>query len=244
VASSNLDLAINALVLIRNAQRAIDAALRLPADDRAAVAEQVEAVRRSVGEVAASLAGTIPGAQSLAGAGQVAAGGLAQRPEFRALTGMVSFFARQGSEALGAVAGIAGSMGGGRDRSLALSERISSRLEEVGVGTREDLARELGVDSRSPDFQDALERTLGTGRAEWYGSGTYGLPRDELEAMISEARAASAQAAKPPKPEPEQAEPEQAESPGPGLAPAIDELSASLEQLEGAVSARADEPAS
>jgi hypothetical protein len=30
------------LVLIRNAQRAIDAALRLPADDRAAVGEQIE----------------------------------------------------------------------------------------------------------------------------------------------------------------------------------------------------------
>jgi hypothetical protein len=160
-------------------------------------------VRRSVGQVAASLAGTIPGAQSLAGAGQVAAGGLAQRAEFRALTGMVSFFARQVSEALGAVAGIAGSMGSGRDRSLALSERIVGRLEEVGVATREDLARELGVDSRSPDLQDAVERTLGTGRAEWYGSGTYGLRRAELEAMISSAREASERAAEEPS-EPEE----------------------------------------
>lgn len=237
MASSNLDLAINALVLIRNAQRAIDTALRLPAEDRAAVAEQVEEVRHSVGQVAASLAGTIPGAQSLAGAGQVAAGGLAQRSEFRALTGMVSFFARQGSEALGAVAGIAGSMGG-RDRSLALSERISSRLEEVGVATREDLARELGVDPRSADFQDALERTLGTSRAEWYGSGTYGLPRDELEAMISEAREASERSAEEQNAEP--AEAEAARAPRPGLDSAIDDLSSSLDELQGAVSARTE----
>ncbi len=234
MANSNLDLAINALVLIRNSQRAIDAALRLPAEDRAAVADQVEAVRRSVGQVASSLAGTIPGAQSLAGAGQVAAGGIAQRPEFRAVTGMVSFFAKQGSEVLGAVAGVAGSLGGGRDRSLALSERISKRLAEVGVATREDLARELGVDPRSADFQEALERTLGTGRAEWYGAGTYGLPRDELEAMISKARKLS-------EGEPVSAQDAPAE-PGapslPALGSAIDELNSSLDQLSGAVSAR------
>ena len=236
-ASSNLDLAINALVLIRNAQRAIDAALRLPAEDRAAVAAHVDAVRTSVGEVAASLASTIPGAQSLAGAGQVAAGGLAQRTEFRALTGMVSFFARQGSEALGAVAGVAASLGGGRDRSLAISERISARLEEVGVATREDLAREVGADPRSPDFQDALERTLGTGRAEWYGSGTYGLPRGELEAMISKARKASEEGDEPAAEE----EPEPApHPPRPALGSAIEELSTSLEQLQGAVSARTE----
>jgi len=229
---SNLDLAINALVLIRNAQRAIDAALRLPAEDRAAVAEHVEAVRRSVGQVAGSLAATIPGAQSLAGAGQVAAGGLAQRPEFRALTGMVSFFARQGSEALGAVAGVAGSLGGGRDRSLLLAERITRRLREVGVATREDLARELDVDPRSADFQDALERTLGTGRAEWYGSGTYGLPRKELDGMISKARQATDAAP------PEAAEPRSAELPA--LGNAMDELNASLDRLSGAVSTRRD----
>ncbi len=239
MASSNLDLAINALVLIRNAQRAIEAALRLPAEDRAAVAEQIDAVRRSTGQVAASLAATIPGAQSLAGAGQVVGGGLAQRPEFRALTGMVGFFAKQGSEALGAVAGVAGSLGGGRDQSLVLSERISKRLAEVGVATREDLARELDVDPRSGDFQDAVERTLGTGRAEWYGSGTYGLPRSELETMISAARQTADDA------EPAGAEPEAAEAPGPeqsgAIAPldgAIDELNSSLNRLSGAVSAR------
>ena len=229
MAGSNLDLAINALVLIRNAQRAIDAALRLPAEDRASVAEHVDAVRRSVGQVAASLAATIPGAQSLAGASQVAAGGLATRREFRALTGMVSFFARQGSEALGAVAGMAGALGG-RDRSLALSERITVRLAEVGVATREDLARELGVEPRSPDFQDALERTLGTGRAEWYGSGTYGLPRGDLEAMISRARDAS------------RTLPDEPDQPRPASLPeldlAMDELSSSLDRLSGAVSAR------
>ncbi len=237
--SSNLDLAINALVLIRNAQRAIDTALRLPAEDRAAVAAQVDAVRRSAGQVAASLAATIPGAQSLAGAGQVVGGGLAQRPEFRALTGMVGFFARQGSEALGAVAGVAGSLGG-RDRSLALSQRISKRLTEVGVATRDDLARELDVDPRSGDFQDALERTLGTGRAEWYGSGTYGLPRGELETMISKARETTEADAAPREPEAEESGPE----PG-GAAPlgsVIDELSSSLEELTDAVSARTGEP--
>jgi hypothetical protein len=241
VASSNLDLAINGLVLIRNAQRAIEAALRLPAEDRAAVAEQIDAVRRSTGQVAASLAATIPGAQSLAGAGQVVGGGLAQRPEFRALTGMVGFFAKQGSEALGAVAGVAGSLGGGRDQSLVLSERISKRLAEVGVATREDLARELDVDPRSGDFQDALERTLGTGRAEWYGSGTYGLPRSELETMISAARQTVEDA------EPAGAEPEATEAPDPeqsgAIAPldgAIDELNSSLNRLSGAVSARTE----
>jgi hypothetical protein len=227
--SSNLDLAINALVLIRNAQRAIDSALRLPDEDRAAVAEQVDAVRRSTGKVAASLAATIPGAQSLAGAGQAVGG----RPEFRALTGMVSFFARQGSEALSAVAGVAGSLGGSRDRSLALSERIGERLQEVGVATREDLARELAVDPRSPDFRDAVERTLGTGRAEWYGTGTYGLPRDELEAMISKARAATEEAAPS---EPPESQPTPA--PIPALDTAIDELNSSLDRLNGAVSAR------
>ena len=238
MASSNLDLAINALVLIRNAQRAIETALRLPAEDRAAVAAQVEAVRRSAGQVAASLAATIPGAQSLAGAGQVVGGGLAQRPEFRALTGMVGFFARQGSEALGAVAGVAGSLGG-RDRSLELSQRISKRLTEVGVATRDDLARELDVDPRSGDFQEALERTLGTGRAEWYGSGTYGLPRGELETMISKARDSTEAGAAPEEPQPEEPAPE----PGTDapLGSVIDELSSSLDELSDAVSARTGE---
>jgi hypothetical protein len=233
--SSNLDLAINALVLIRNAQRAIDMALRLPAEDRAAITDQVDAVRRSTGKVAASLAATIPGAQSLAGAGQVVGGGLAQRPEFRAMTEMVGFFARQGSEALGAIAGIAGSLGSGRDSSLAMSDRIAKRLAEVGVATRDDLARELEVDQRSQEFQDALERTLGTGRAEWYGSGTYGLPRGELQAMISRAKqeaeehAVPADASEPGEPQPPLAA---------SLDTAIDELNSSLDRLSGAVSAR------
>jgi hypothetical protein len=228
---SNLDLAINALVLIRNAQRAMDAALRLPAEDRAAVADQVDAVRRSTGKVATSLAATIPGAQSLAGAGQAAAG----RPEFRALTGMVSFFARQGAEALGAVAGVAGSLGGGRDRSLAMSERITKRLAVAGVATRDDLARELDVDPRSPDFQEAIERTLGTGRAEWYGAGTYGLPRDELQAMITRARDEAEQA---PAAEEEAATGAERAPLAESLDGAIDELSSSLDRLSGAVSAR------
>jgi hypothetical protein len=94
------------------------------------------------------------------------------------------------------------------------------------------------VDPRSPDFQDALERTLGTSRAEWYGSGTYGLPREELEAMISKAREASERSA-----EGRDAEPAEDEAPPavrPGLGPAIDELSTSLEDLQGAVWARTE----
>jgi hypothetical protein len=186
-----------------------------------------------------SLAATIPGAQSLAGAGQVVGDGLAQRPEFRALTGMVGFFARQGSEALGAVAGVAGTLGG-RDRSLALSQRITKRLTEVGVATRDDLARELDVDPRSGDFQDALERTLGTGRAEWYGSGTYGLPRGELETMISKAREATEADVAPQEAEPEGSAPEHgAVAP---LGSVIDELSSSLDELTDAVSVRTGEP--
>ena len=230
---NNLDLAINGLVLIRNAQRAIDAALRLPAEDRAAVAEHVEAVRKSTGQVAGSLAATIPGAQSLAGAGQVVGESLAQRTEFRALSGMRQLLRAPGVGALGAVAGVAATLGGGRDRSLALSERITKRLEEVGVATREDLARELAVDPRSADFQDALERTLGTGRAEWYGSGTYGLPRGELESMISKAREANAGTEEPAEAAEESPSPERA-----SIAPlggAIDDLNASLDELSAAV---------
>ena len=229
--ASNLDLAINALVLIRNAQRALDTALRLPAEDRAAVAEQIDAVRRSTVKVAASLAATIPGAQSLAGAGQMMGEGLAQRPEFRRLTGMVSFFARHGSEALEAVAGVAGSLSGGRDRSLDISERIAKRLGEVGVATKEDLAQDLGMEPHSPEFQDALERALGTGRAEWYGSGTYGLPRGELQVMISRARdeADAASITEEPAPEP---------TASPSLGSAMEELNSSLDKLSGAVSAR------
>jgi hypothetical protein len=187
VASSNLDHAIDALTLIRRAQRATDAALRLPSSDRRDLAGQIDAVRSNVDEVAGSLATSVPGGEALLSAGH----GLAERREVRALGGLIGFFAGQGSQALDAVAGAASSIGSEPDQSLQLSERIRMRLAEVGVATRGDLARELEVDPRSAEFRDALERTLGTGLAEWYGSGTYGLPHDELEAMIARARVAA-----------------------------------------------------
>lgn len=234
-ASSNLDYAISALGLIRNAQRAIDAALRLPTEDRAAVTEQIEAVRRSAGDVTSALAATVPGGQSLASAGQALGGELATRPELRALGGVVSFFAGQGSQALDAVAGAAASFAGEPDRSLALSERITNRLAEVGVATRQELARELEVDPRSDEFRDALERTLGTGHAEWYGSATYGLPRARLEEMIARARVISEdltlETSVEPSAEVGEAPPEAAH----GLGPAVGELRTSVDRLRTAV---------
>lgn len=185
MASSNLDYAIDALSLIRRAQRATEAALRLPSSDRRELAGQIEAVRRNVDAVAGDLAGSVPGGEALLSAGH----GLAGRPEVRALGGVVGFFAGQGSQALDAVAGAAGSIGSEPDRSLELSERIRIRLVEVGVAKRDDLGRSLEVDPSSAEFRDALERTLGTGLAEWYGSGTYGLPHAELEAMLARASA-------------------------------------------------------
>lgn len=233
MAPSNIDHAINALALIRNAQRAVDAALRLPTEDRAAVSEQIEAVRRSAGDVAAGLAATVPGGQSLARAGHALGGGLTSRPEFRALGGVVSFFASQGSQALGAVAGAAASVGSERDPSLVLSERIAQRLGEVGVTTRTDLARELDVDPRSAAFRDALERTLGTGHAEWYGSGTYGLPRAQLETMIARAKEVAGDSP----PDPPADIPE-------GLGAAVDELRGSVDGLLAAVAGRTASPSS
>ncbi|HEX6117076.1 MAG TPA: hypothetical protein VFY99_08235 [Solirubrobacterales bacterium] len=244
--SPNLDHAISGLILIRDAQRAVDAALRLPIDDRAAVDEQIQAVRDGAGEVASSLAATVPGAQSLLGAGQSIGGGLVTRPELRALGGLVGFFASQGSQALGAVAGAADSLGGERDRTLDLSERITNRLAEVGVTTRTDLARELDVDPRSAEFRDALERTLGTGHAEWYGSATYGLPRPQLEALLARARLDSEgetgggrdAAAESDPPDPEPAEPAAPR----GLGAAAGELRAAVDGLRAAVARRTGAP--
>ncbi len=187
MASSNIDHAIDALSLIRRAQRATDAALRLPTRDRQELAGQIESVREDVDAVTRSLAANVPGGETLLAAGH----GLAGRREVQALGGLIGFFAGQSSQALDAVAGAATSIGSEPDRSLELSERIRMRLAEVGVAKRDDLARELEVDPRSAEFRDALERTLGTGLAEWYGSGTYGLPHDELESMIARARVAA-----------------------------------------------------
>ena len=101
------------------------------------------------------------------------------------------------------------------------------------------MARELDVDPDSAEFRDALERTLGTGHAEWYGSGTYGLPRDRLETMIARARAVSDDAA---------IEDEGTPAPGPPEAPtafsesldaAVGELRSSVDALRAAVAGRA-----
>jgi hypothetical protein len=227
-ATSSFDNAVSALVLIRDAQRAVEAALRLPREDRAALADQIETVRAGTADVAATLAATMPGADSLVRAGH-AIGDVAARPELRPLGGVVRFFAERGSEALGSVAGAAASLGHERDPSLDLSERITRRLGEVGVTTRADLARELGVDARSADFRDALERTLGTGNAEWYGSGTYGLPREQLEMLIAQARAVSEEGGAA-----EQAA-EHAPSPGSSIA----DLRAAVDGLRSAVATRA-----
>jgi hypothetical protein len=242
MAASNLDHAIGALALIRNAQRAVDAALRLPTEDRAALADQIDAVRRSSGDVASALASSVPGGQSLASAGQALGGGLASRPELRALGGLVSYFANQGSQALGAVAGAAASVGGERDQSLVLSERIAQRLGEVGVATRVDLARALDVDPRSAEFRDALERTLGTGHAEWYGSGTYGLPRAQLEMMIARAREVADE--EPPAQDPVEASDAPSSAPPPpapgarGLGASVGDLRASVDGLLAALARR------
>jgi hypothetical protein len=192
--TSSFDHAVSALVLIRDAERAIDAAMRLPSEDRAAVTEQIETVQTRARDVSSALAGAVPGARTVFSAGQNLGSGLADRREVRALGGLVSFFAGQGSHALDAVAGAAGSLGDEPDPTIDLSERIVQRLHEVGVTSRKDLARELEVDPRSAEFRDALERTLGTGRAEWYGSGTYGLPHSELETLIARPREGSDEA--------------------------------------------------
>jgi hypothetical protein len=246
VASSNIDRTIDALTLIRRAQRATDAALRLPMSDRRELAGQIDAVRRNADQVAGSLAASVPGGESLLSAGH----GLAERREVRALGGLIGFFAGQGSQALDAVAGAASSLGTERDHSLELSERIRLRLAEVGVTTRGDLARELDVDPRSAEFRDALERTLGTGLAEWYGSGTYGLPHDELEAMLARARvtaeveaagAAAGRPSPPPVREPEpETEPAEAVPPR-SLGSAVEELRGSIDALWKSVAGKAEE---
>jgi hypothetical protein len=93
--------------------------------------------------------------------------------------GVIEFLARQGAAQLGAVAGVADALRGADSRTL--SKRISEHLAEVGVASREDLASAIGSDGASPHFQEALERALGSGRAEWYGPGSYGVPRGDLE---------------------------------------------------------------
>jgi hypothetical protein len=166
--NSQLDLVINALVLIRKAQSAVDAAVHLPTADRARLDEQLEAVRADLGNLIGAVAGAVPGAGTIAG-----------RREVKMAAGVVEFLARQGAAQLGAVAGVADALRGADSRTL--SRRIEEHLTEVGVASRDELARAIESDPQSPQFQEALERALGSGRAEWYGPGSYGVPRGELE---------------------------------------------------------------
>ena len=95
--------------------------------------------------------------------------------------GIVEFLARQGATQLGVVAGVADTLRSGDSRSLA--ERIERQIAEAGVATRGELAEELGIREDSDELREGIERALGSGRAEWYGPGVYGLPRGQLEAL-------------------------------------------------------------
>ena len=170
-ARSQIDLLIHALVLARKASSAVEAAVGLPATDRAELEEQLEAVRHDLGQVVHQLGGAVPGGSALA-----------KRPEVKAAAGVVEFIARQGASQLGTVAGMADALRQGTS-SRALAQRIERRLAEVGVASREDLAEALGIDVDSIQLQEAIERALGSGGAEWYGPGVYGVPRGQLEEL-------------------------------------------------------------
>lgn len=165
---NQLDLVISSLVLIRKASSAIDTALNLPAADRAQLEGNLEAVRTDLG----NLMGAVPGASALG-----------TRPELKMAAGVVEFVARHGASQLGVVAGVADTLRSGGD-SRTLAQKIERHLDEVGVASREDLARALGLDPGAAKLQEAIERALGSGRAEWYGPGLYGVPRGELEGLV------------------------------------------------------------
>ena len=115
--------------------------------------------------------GAVPGASALG-----------TRPELKMAAGVVEFVARHGASQLGVVAGVADTLrSGGDSRTLAL--KIERHLDEVGVASREDLAQALRLEPNSAKLQEAIERALGSGRAEWYGPGLYGVPRGELEGL-------------------------------------------------------------
>jgi hypothetical protein len=210
-----LDLLINSLILVRKASSALDAALGLPAADRAQLESQVEQVRDDLSRVVTQLGASIPGAS-----------GLSRRPEVKMAAGVVEFLARQGAAQLGAVAGVADTLRSGGD-SRALAQRIERHIAEVGVASREDLAGELGLDTDAPRLQEALERALGSGRAEWYGPNLYGIPRDHLEKIAAEETAQ----------EPAPAETETDES----LQSAVSELESSLDALGSAIDESGEE---
>jgi hypothetical protein len=171
---SQLDLIISSLVLIRKASSAIDAALNMPAADRAELEGNLDAVRGDLNGVVKQLGGSIPGAAVLG-----------RRPEVKAAAGIVDFLARQGAVQLGAVAGLADTVRQGGD-SRGMAQKIERHLAAEGVASRDDLAVALGVEVESTRFQEALERALGSGMAEWYGPGLYGVPRNQLEELASD----------------------------------------------------------
>ncbi len=168
---TQLDLLITALALTRKASNAVDTALGLPASDRAQLDENLDRVRNDLGRLVNQVAAAIPGA-----------GALGRRPEVRTAAGIVEFLARQGAAQLGAVASVADTLRTGGD-SRSLAQKIHGRLAEDGVASREELADGLGMEARSPQFQEALERALGSGLAEWYAPNVYGIPRRDLEDM-------------------------------------------------------------
>lgn len=200
---SQLDLLIAALDLTRKASNAVDTALGLPASDRAQLDENLDRVRSDLGRLVNQVGAAIPGA-----------GTLGRRPEVRAAAGVVEFLARQGAAQLGAVASIADTLRTGGD-SRSLAGRIHKHLEGSGVASREELAEALGLEPKSGQFQEALERALGSGLAEWYAPNVYGIPRSELEDLAETQPAASV----PPPPEED------------GLRSAVSELEQSLSQL-------------
>lgn len=171
---SQLDLVISSLVLIRKASSAIDAALGLPAADRAQLEESLDAVRADLNQVIKQLGGSIPGASALG-----------RRPEVKMAAGIVDFVARQGAVQLGAVAGLADAVRQGGD-SRSLAQRIERHLAAEGVASRDDLAGALGIEPDAARLQEAIERALSSGRAEWYGPDLYGVPRGQLEELVSE----------------------------------------------------------
>lgn len=220
---SQLDLVIKGLVLVRKASSAVEVALGLPRPDRDQLDAQVDAVRRDLGRVVTQLSAAIPGA-----------GALGRRPEVKMAAGIVEFIARHGATQLGAVAGMADTLRTGTD-SRSLAQRIERYVAEVGVASRAELAETLSVDEGSTEMQEAIERALGSGRAEWYGPGVYGLPRAQLEALGGRSTSASPESSDQTAPKGSEPEPSEEATSEPGSAPqlqaAVSSLQSSLRAL-------------
>lgn len=206
---NQLDLLINALVLTRKASSAVDTALGLPASDRAQLDDNLDKVRSDLGRLVNQVGAAIPGASVLG-----------KRPEVRTAAGVVEFLARQGAAQLGAVASVADTLRSGGD-SRTLAQKIHKQLGDNGVASREELAQSLGLDPRSAQFQEALERALGSGLAEWYAPNVYGIPRRELEDLADSQPAA----------EPESDPPAEQQD----LRAAVTELESSLAELSSSL---------